>query len=81
MYIDYFFYLEAAATVRMISMAIIHLHTMNIAHRDLKVMKYVVVYSEIRLNWKPVHKSYDRFYSYFKFIITLHLLAWNMGTI
>jgi len=27
---------EAAATVRMISMAIIHLHTMNIAHRDLK---------------------------------------------
>ena len=31
---------EAAAIVRMIAIAVAHLHTMNIAHRDLKVCMY-----------------------------------------
>ena len=32
-----FFFLEAAGIVRMIAVAVAHLHAMNIAHRDLKV--------------------------------------------
>ena len=33
-----FSHLEAAAIIRMIAVSVAHLHAMNIAHRDLKVI-------------------------------------------
>ena len=39
------FYSEAAAIVRMIAVAVAHLHAMNIAHRDLKVCLEQISYN------------------------------------
>lgn len=44
MYTWYYYYLEAAEVVRCISLAVAHLHHMQVAHRDLKVITHLLLY-------------------------------------
>ena len=37
-------FLEAAEIIRTVTLALAHLHSMNFAHRDLKVSKIVVLH-------------------------------------
>ena len=43
-YTWYYYYLEAAEVVRCISLAVAHLHHMQVAHRDLKVITHLLLY-------------------------------------